>query len=442
MASAAVSILLLTCGLALSKPRIGEIRIEKGMAGILGALLTILVGGISYPQLGQTLVFLFRPVATIVGLMALTLIAEQSGLFRRLAFWMAKSAGGSGTRLFTYIFILGTCTGTVFTNDTTVLIFTPLVWRLIEDVKDDSWTDKSKIPFYFAVLYVANLVGALVISNPINIVIANLFSISFFGYARWMFLPAVFSMIVTYAGLRFFFRGQLPKSYSMEKLKSSPDEPGAIKAQKISAVVLGFILIGFSLANRFEIPFWVIAVSGAVIAGLATYPTKAISYPRVVKGIGWDVLVFMVGMFVIAVGLRNAGLMAVLQRALIGLGGESLHGLSVAVAFLSGAMSSIINNHPTIDIMGLTIQDMTFAAGSAMRTKKILAMSALIGGDLGPKMLPIGSLAAMLWFRLLADKGVVIPYRQYIKIGIPVTLAAILVSVVVLLIEVKFANFM
>lgn len=437
MATASIPILLLTCGLALAKPKFGEFRVRQGLAGALGGLLTLAVGAVSLEQFTSTLRFLFAPVVTIVSLIALTLIAEQTGLFRVLAFHIARRAAGDGRKLFAYIFIIGTATGTLFTNDAAVLIFTPLVWRLIEDAGQDDWTEANKVPFYFAVLYVANLVGALLISNPINIVVANLFSISFAEYARWMLLPALASMLVTYFGLRLYFGRDLPTTFSLGRLGAAQVATDSEKrSQRVMALVLGLTLIAFFAANFIGLPFWKIAALAACVALLATAPMRVVCPKAVARGIGWDVVLFMSGMFVIAVGLRNAGLTTLLQSAIRTLGGASLSGLSVVAALLSGAMSSVINNHPTADIMGLTIRDMTFAAGP--QVNKFLALSALIGGDLGPKMLPIGSLAAMIWFRLLADKGVIIRYRQYIAMGIPLTLAAIVTSVLVLLAEARF----
>jgi arsenical pump membrane protein len=437
LATASIPILLLTCGLALAKPKFGQYRIRQGLAGLLGAALTLATGAVTLPQFAATARFLFAPAVTIISLMALTLVAEQTGLFRIMARQIALRAGGDGKKLFTYIFVLGTVTGTVFTNDAAVLIFTPLVWRLVEDVAQDDWTEANKTPFYFAVLYVANLVGALMISNPINIVVANLFSMSFAEYARMMVLPALASIVVTYLGLRLFFRRSLPTTYDLKRLAPAQIQSSEqTKSQLVIGLVLALALIAFFCATYLAIPFWKIAALAACVGLIATTPMKVVCPKAVVRGIGWDAVLFMAGMFVIAVGLRNAGLTTLLQNLLYRAGHSGYSAMTYAAALLAGAMSSVINNHPTADMMGLAIRDMTFAAGPQMN--KFLALAALIGGDLGPKMLPIGSLAAMMWFRLLADKGVLIRYRQYILLGIPTTITAILAAVFVLLLRSNF----
>jgi arsenical pump membrane protein len=137
-------------------------------------------------------------------------------------------------------------------------------------------------------------------------------------------------------------------------------------------------------------------------------------------------------------GLRNAGLTQAIGSLLVFLGGENMTLLSVATAFVAGISSSIMNNHPTVDMMSWVIRDLALPPSETRH----LALSALIGGDLGPKMLPIGSLAAMLWFRILRSKGVDIPVSLYIMIGIPLTIAAVALSVLVLNAEYAFMQWL
>ena len=124
------------------------------------------------------------------------------------------------------------------------------------------------------------------------------------------------------------------------------------------------------------------------------------------------------------------------------LAGSSILNLTLANGFIAATCSAIMNNHPTAYAMALAIQDMHVGPllGDGMLVKKMLVFSALIGGDLGPKMLPLGSLAALLWFRILRDRGVHIPYSLYVKIGVPVTFAAVLLSVLALNLEVVLAG--
>ena len=344
------------------------------------------------------------------------------------------AARGDGRRLFAYLFACGTITGMFFTNDAAVLIFTPLVFQLIEQVQDDSWTPRHKIPFYFAVLYVANLVGALVTSNPINIVVASLFHISFAEYALWMFLPAVASIVVTFGGLRLFFRRSIPRAYRVPLAPTRPARDRRLLA--LCVVVLAATLIGFFTQTLTGFPTWLVAFAGALTL-LGIDATLGNRNPiRTLRGVSWDVLAFVVGIFIVVLGLRHAGLTQQIGLVLgrLAQGGTSM--LTLGTSSIAAALSSIMNNHPTAYMMGWAIRDLPLPPLQV----KTMALAALIGGDLGPKMLPIGSLAALIWFRLLRQRGVQISYSLYVRIGIPVTLLAILASVLVLNAELGMAG--
>ena len=51
-----------------------------------------------------------------------------------------------------------------------------------------------------------------------------------------------------------------------------------------------------------------------------------------------------------------------------------------------------------------------------------------MGGDLGPRLLPIGSLAGLLWIALLARLDVHVPLRRFVTVGVAVTLPSLAVS--------------
>ena len=429
MEIAAISILALTVGLALGRPRIGRLQIHHAQAAVIGAASALALGIVPPDLVWVAAKLLARPVVTIVSLMMITLIAESAGLFEVIAGAIARGARGSGPRLFGSLFLAGTLVGTLFTNDATVLIFTPLVFHLIERIGGTEWTLENKIPFYFAVLYVGNLVGALVIANPINIVVASIFHIGFVEYARWMALPAAVSIVVSFVGLWLFFGSQVPRRFTLPD--SIPFTSSRRRLQAYCAAVMALTLAGFFSEGWTGVPTWAVAACGAAVLLLVHVTVGRGDARTIVRGVGWDVIIFLCGIFVVAIGLRNAGLAELLGDGIRRLAGGDLARLRLSTGIIASLCSAVINNHPTADMMAWTIQDF----GLPELQTKLLAFAALIGGDLGPKMLPIGSLAALMWFRILRDRGVQIPYGLYVRIGVPVTLIAVVASILALNLE-------
>lgn len=430
----AILLLAATISLALVQPRIGRFHLHHGWAAWLGAGAAILTGLVPVDLATNSMINLLTPVATITGLMVITAVSDQAGLLEVQGRWLARLANGSPVRLFTLLFVTGAAMGSVFTNDAAVLLLTPLAVSLSDGVADETWSVESRLPLVFAVLHIGNLCGPLVISNPINIIVAKLFDISFTTYAEWMILPALASMVVTYIGLRWHFRRTFPAS-----CKPALEPSGATvdpTLLRICGVVIVLTLIGFFSEDMTGVPTWPIAVGGALVLLVAT-ATRGTSPIMVLRTrVGWDVLAFVTGIFLVVLGARNAGLAGHLSQVLEWAGAkEALTGI-FPTAFIAGTLSSLMNNHPTADLMVWAVKDLALDP----RTENIRVFAALIGGDLGPKMLPVGSLAALMWFRMLRERGIDVRYRDYIRIGVPVTLAAILVSCAVLALEVMLVD--
>lgn len=428
-AIAAYTFLGLTVSLAIARPRVGPLHLNHAHAGILGAVLVVCFGLVPFDQFLSALQLLSQPVVTIVSLMAITLIAEQAGVFNGLIRYITRVANGDARKLFALLFICGLITGTLFTNDAAILIFTPLVFTMVEKVKEPGWTRINKIPFYFGVLYVANMTGALVIANPINIVVAQIIDIGFTEYAVWMFAPALVSMLVSYFGLRWYFRKDIPLTYAVPA--QSPQNAQPNPHARLCTAVLLITLLGFFLQDISGVPTWGVAVIGALLLSSTHvfYGNKAMK--PIIKGIGWDVIAFLVGIFIVVLAVRNAGMAQHFSAALTGLAGDNVVSLIFTSGFAAAISSALIDNHPTADMMAWIIQDLPLPH----LQQKIVAMAALIGGDLGPKMSPIGSLAALMWLRLLRERGVNIPYRLFLKINVPLALAAVLLSVATLALQ-------
>ena len=91
----------------------------------------------------------------------------------------------------------------------------------------------------------------------------------------------------------------------------------------------------------------------------------------------------------------------------------------------SAVGSALINNHP----MGL-LNLLAIDPSPAGDRRPFLA--ALVGGDLGPRLLPTGSLAGVLLYATLRRLEVRLPLRRFCAVGVLVTIPTLAVSLIVL----------
>lgn len=412
MEPAAYAIAALTLGLVVVRPRLGSrVRVTPAAAAFCGVAAMLLLGIVTGEQLERALADLWSPFVAIGAIMVMTDVARRVGL---LEFWASRieTHARSTEHLFGLVFGLGVLASATLNNDAAILLLTPLVVALVRRRYPNR--PSLIVPFAFAVFTSAG-VAALPVSNPMNMVVADVAGIGFNTYAVHMLPVAVACWLLSFWLLRWIFRAELREE--------SPGEPPrpvqvATPTQRRMMLLLAVVLLAYPVVGLLGGPVWAVAATGALLALALFRGTLEASPLRVIyEGVSWDTLAFLLCVLILALGLSRVGLvdhLATLYRS----GGVWTVGIASALG------SSVLNNHPMAYLNMLALD--------SIAAPDIDVLAALVGGDLGPRLLPMGSLAGLLWLELLRRAGVHIGLRQFVVVGILVTVPTLAVALAIL----------
>lgn len=393
----------LTLALIIVRPR----RINEAVWAIAGALLLVLTG--CMPAAGAlaalargTDVYLF-----LIGMMGLAEYARIEGIFDWLALRAVAVARGSKIRLFGLIYTVGILTTALLSNDATIVVLTPAVIAAI------ALLGISPRPYVFACAFIANAASfVLPISNPSNLLVFAGHMPVLMTWLRWLAIPSIVSIALTYVALRLVFRRDLrgsARSCHTEEKPAAP-RPVALAILCLGAAVLVCVSsIGGSLG--------IATVAVALIALIATVWGDAGRGWTLVHGISWPVIALTAALFVVVSAIDAAGLLAA-THALFTRTSPFVTG-----AALAGA-SNLVNNLPVGLSAGETI--------AAIHPPARAAYSALVGINLGPNFTANGSLATILWLVVLRRANIRVTAWDFLRVGLvatPVALAAALLAV-------------
>jgi len=409
----ASSIFLITLTFVIWQPK----GLQIGTSAILGAIVALLLGVVDFNDVFEVTQIVWDATLSFIGIILLSLVLDEIGFFEYLALKMAKLSRGNGNLMFIYILLLGAIVAAFFANDGAALILTPILLAKMKHL------NMNKIAV-FAFLMAGGFIGdsasnPLVISNLTNIVTAGYFNIGFVEYAKTMFFPNLLSIIASIIVLWLYFRKDIPSHIDIKNLTS----PGSVIKNRtmfnLSWWFLALLMGGYFIGDYFNLPVSLFALGGALIfLAIATY-FKATKPILIIKTAPWQVVWFSIGLYIVVFGLKNAGLTTYLASLIIQMSEAGNTYAVIGTGFLSAILSSIMNNMPTIMIMDIAI---------AEASNEVLAYANIIGSNLGPKMTPIGSLATLLWLHVLAKKGVIITWTEYMKVGLIITPPVLFIS--------------
>jgi arsenical pump membrane protein len=436
-----VSILVGTLFLMIRRPR----GIRLGLAAGIGALASLLLGTVAFGQALQSFIDIWDAALAFIGIVALSVTLDAMGFFKWAALKVVKLAGGSGIKLYFYVSLLTAAVSILFANDSAVLILTPIVLEIVTQLKIDQ---NGRLAYLFSAGLIADTAAMpLITSNPVNIVSADFFHYSFIDHLSIMSLVAVAtissSMLIVYV----IFRKKIPKTYSIELAEklSKNTQPIPRNLLKVSIGTLIAVDIGYVIASLMRIPVSFVICTGAIFLIITYWVSLNRGYFKgaqtkglkiLAREINWDIVLFMLSIFIVVQGLEHVGLTDFLAGALVW--GNSLPSVfSIIVpSLLVTVGASFMNNWPMTILGMLSIEQAAATVALSSPAFTGLVFSNIIGNNLGPHFFPLGSLAILMWLETMRRKGVNISLWSYLKVGAVLSIVEVVVASVVLYLEI------
>ncbi len=396
-------------------------RINEAIAAAGGATLMLLGGFVQPAEAAQVLGSEWNVYGFFLGLMTISALADQAGIFEMLAFEAGRLAGGHAGRLYLAVFLVGALITAFLSNDATALILTPVVYALVTRLRLPA------LPFMFACTFIADTASFLLpVSNPINILVLDHFGSGLGTFLRYLLLPALFCIAVNVGLFMFLFRRDLGLTYDLCAL-SRPTLPQR-GFFRFTLAALGLVAVSYVVASAVQFPLAFVALGGSALLLLGAWRYGALDWQKLGREISWPLFVFVGGMFLLVRGVEDLGLTTAFGQALIQVSGNNP---LRAIAFTAGGTAlgaNLINNVPMALVMISTLDAIRTSAGG----HEALVYATILGADLGPNLTTVGSLATMLWLLILRRKGLEVSTLEYFKLGLTVVPLMIVVGAVLI----------
>ena len=312
-------------------------------------------------------------------------------------------------------------------NVATVLMIAPVALEICRKLKTNP------VPFIIAIAVSSNLQGAAtLVGDTTAIMLGSALNMSFTDFFWYKGRPGMFfavelGAVISALILAVLFRkekAEIPKTTARTKVTDYVP----------SVLLLGTILllIGASfIPNKPDITNGLICC-GLLLIGLIYNFIRKKKLSAVVtplKEIDFQTIGLLLGLFIMIGGISEQGVIDAAANLLAQMGGGNLFLLYTVIVWASVLISAFIDNIPYVATMIPVIAGLASALGV---DPTVLYFGLLSGATLGGNCTPIGASANITGIGILRKEGYTVKNSDFLKIGIPFTLAAIIPAYVYL----------
>lgn len=330
-----------------------------------------------------------RSLILIVGIMFIVKIAEEAGLFQFVAVYAIKLSRGNPVALMTIFCSLAVISSAILNNIVTVMILIPLTITISRIL------DCNPSPYILTQAVMVNIGGTIFsISSIPNILITTSAQISFIDFFVNVGLWSIVVVAFTIPFFLFLYKPDLvrPDDHLVETLNVL-DVWNVVPSKRlliISMLSLLTLMTSFLVIPASLVPPDAIALTIGMAVVVAS-KLDNVEEERIIKKLDYELILYLLGIFVIAGGLELTGVIGEIGKALKATGGGiPILAQIVALMWVAAFLSSIIDNIPITKVMIPLVGDFIPDEGISQQTRNSYYYALSFGSNWGDNLTPLG----------------------------------------------------
>ncbi|HCW55071.1 MAG TPA: arsenic transporter [Erysipelotrichaceae bacterium] len=305
-------------------------------------------------------------------------------------------------------------------NVATVLMVAPVGLAVARQL------DINPVPVIISIAVSSNLQGAAtLVGDTTSILLGSYADMSFTDFFWFHGKPGIafaveLGALMTIPVLLFLFRKDSEKVDSEVKTVVTDYVPSVL----MIGVVVTLIIASF-FENKPELTNGYIciiyAIVGVIYEWIRTKNTQVVK--DVLHSIDYQTLLLLFGLFIVIGGITEAGVIKEIANLFVKIGGTSQFGMYTMIVFVSVILSAFIDNIPYVATMLPVVTEISTLMGVQ---PYLFYFGLLIGATLGGNITPVGASANIAGIGILNKEGYEVKTRDFMRIGIPFTMVAVL----------------
>ncbi len=372
----------------------------------------------------------------LAGMMAFVGVLKTTGVFPWAVHRLLNRAGGRTIIIQALIIWFTGLVSALADNVTTVIFLTPMAIEIARR------TGVRPMVYLLPMIMGANIGGAAtLIGDPPNILIASGADLLFMDFVRDLTVPILIMMLMLEWFSRRYYIQDLENPSATIAAEGPPPE---IQDRTLLTWSLGvgvIVFAGFATHGITHMPVAVPAIVGAAVLLVAqdvlylrrhrpTHSEREHGLLQVIeKEIEWPTLSFFAFLFIAVGAAVETGLIETLAEGLVAFVrfGETTFSLSpagstvfaaLAICWAAGVFSALVDNIPFVAV---AIPIVARLAGEMPGDPLVLWWALALGACLGGNGSPIGASANVMVIGLAERMGSAIGFREFLRMGVPVT---------------------